>query len=407
MDSSRACSTETENFAVLLRNLRRVRFKDKINIMNTGKFVSPEVEIALKRQQARATLSSLLISLLAIVLVGLILFYITIRGLTLVQPDIVTYQASSQDENQIEKKELNPAIQRKPSSPSSAMAKVIAANTVSPTAIPVPEAINPVESVDFGDGDDFGAGWGSGGGGNGGGGTTFFGQKSNAERIAFVIDYSGSMRGEREKLMRDELGKSLDQLTPGSQFQMIFFAGPVWVAGSEVLDRGPASQAGNRVKGPDGKTYEWVSTGGAHGFKPKGQIQKADWLVVPSLQGKIGAQKREAASEGQSVLKNSQKVVKETELVWGTRWKYALEMALDMEPNPQVIYFMTDGATGNEAMQVARTIGARAKSRGITINCVAMMEPKAHEAMKELAKRTGGKFTVVEKGGKSKEVPLK
>lgn len=49
------------------------------------------------------------------------------------------------------------------------MAKVIAANTTSPTAIPVPEIEVPVPSAEFGDGDDFGAGWGSGGDGGGGG----------------------------------------------------------------------------------------------------------------------------------------------------------------------------------------------------------------------------------------------
>lgn len=41
------------------------------------------------------------------------------------------------------------------------------------------------------------------------------------------------------------------------------------------------------------------------------------------------------------------------------------------------------------------------------INTVAMMEPKAEAAMKDLAKRTGGQFTIVQKGGKVKLVPLK
>lgn len=50
------------------------------------------------------------------------------------------------------------------------MAKVIAANTSSPTAVPVPEVDVPDPSTDFGNGDDFGDGWGSGGDGGGGGG---------------------------------------------------------------------------------------------------------------------------------------------------------------------------------------------------------------------------------------------
>ena len=81
-----------------------------------------------------------------------------------------------------------------------------------------------------------------------------------------------------------------------------------------------------------------------------------------------------------------------------------MEMALDMEPPPQVIYFMTDGTAGKEAGQTARTIGTRARSKGITINCVAMMEPRAHADMLELAKRTDGQFTKVLKGGKVEKV---
>ena len=92
-----------------------------------------------------------------------------------------------------------------------------------------------------------------------------------------------------------------------------------------------------------------------------------------------------------------------TRLVWGTVWDNPLQMALDMEPTPQVIYFMTDGAAkGSDAW--ARTIGAKAKSRGITINCIAMMQPRAHDDMDDLAKRTGGQFTIVMKGGKRMKV---
>lgn len=377
--------------------------------MSQNSIVNPEVEAALKRQKANATISSLLISILTVVLVGLILFFLAINSINLTQPDVIAYKASSQDDDQIEQKEINPSVQRKPSAPSSSMAKVIAANTTSPTAIPVPEVDNPVESVEFGDGDDFGAGWGGGGGASGGGGTTFFGQKSNAERIAFVIDYSASMRGERETLMRKELTKSLDQLAPGTEYQMIFFAGPVWVAGSEVLKRGEESRVGNEVKGADGEIYKWEAKrkGAASSFEPKGKRQKAKWLKVPSLDDMLGAKKRDAKSQGEDLVRESKKIVDETKLVWGTRWKYALEMALDMEPTPQVIYFMTDGATGREAMEVAEKVGRRAKSRGITVNCVALMEPRAHDAMKEIAKRANGKFTVVESGGKVTDVPLK
>lgn len=376
--------------------------------MNSGIIQNPNVEIELRRQRTRSTISSLLISLLVIVLAGVVLMFWLIPGLSLMQPDVIAYQSASNTDDKVEVKELNPSVQRKPSAPSSSMAKVIAANTTSPTAIPVPDFASPVESLDFGDGDDFGSGWGSGGeGGGGGGGATFFGSTSKVNRVAFVIDYSGSMaQDDRVGIMKKELDRSVADLAAGTKFQMIFFAGPVWVAGGEVLLKGEDAKKGNKIKGVDGKTYEWVTTGGAHGFKPKGKMEVATWLEVPSGSGLIGSQKREAVAKGKGLINKSRKIIAETPLVWGTRWKYALEMALDMNPTPEVIYFMTDGATGDEAMKVARTVGAQAKSRGITINCIAMMEPKAHDAMKEIAKRTGGEFTVVDKGGKHRKVPL-
>ncbi|MDP0490186.1 MAG: hypothetical protein Q7Q71_03960 [Verrucomicrobiota bacterium JB023] len=357
--------------------------------MATSLVYDEEAQQELKRQRARATISSVIISFLVIVLLGLILAFVLIPGILVNETDIITYQAAAVEDNEIEQKQLNPAVQRKPSAPSSAMAKVIAANTTSPTAIPVPEVVVDVESVDFGDGDDFGAGWGSGSGsGSGGGGTTFFGQPSTGERVAFVIDYSASMRAnDRVGIMKEELEKSISGLNGGMKYQMIFFAGPVWVAGSEVKDKNAKDV--NFIEDENGTVYEWRTSGGAHNWKPRGKEQKAEWLTANKVQ-----------------LRESQKVVKNTPLVWGTRWKYALEMAIDMEPAPQVVYFMTDGSTGGEAMKIARTVGAKASSRGIKINCVAMMEPKAHEAMKELAKRTGGQFSVVNKDGKHVPVSL-
>ena len=93
--------------------------------------------------------------------------------------------------------------------------------------------------------------------------------------------------------------------------------------------------------------------------------------------------------------------------MWGTIWTPPLEMAMSMDPPPQIIFFMTDGATGGNVVEEAKKIAAKAKSKQIIINTVAMMQPKAEAAMKELAKRTGGQFTMVEQGGKVKLVPLK
>ncbi|MEO1856571.1 MAG: hypothetical protein ABGY95_04295, partial [Rubritalea sp.] len=77
--------------------------------------------------------------------------------------------AFSVDEESIERPEMTNGVARKPSAPSSSMAKVIASNMADPTAVPVPDASVAQPSLEFGNGDDFGDGWGDGDGSGGGG----------------------------------------------------------------------------------------------------------------------------------------------------------------------------------------------------------------------------------------------
>ncbi len=132
--------------------------------------LSPEAEARLQAQRRNSTISAVIVSFLVLVLLGLILAFILLDPFSKETPVIVSYSATINDDDKIENKKMNTNIERKPSAPSSSMAKVIAANTSSPTAVPVPEVDVPEPSTDFGDGDDFGDGWGSGGDGGGGGG---------------------------------------------------------------------------------------------------------------------------------------------------------------------------------------------------------------------------------------------
>jgi hypothetical protein len=349
-----------------------------------------ETEAQVHRQRVTSTIASFVIGGLVVALLMLIMALILLSPIFRETPTIVTYQSpNSQDEQPDPAKRLTQQ-RSKPSAPSSAMARVIAANTTSPTAIPIPEIDVDAVSETFGTGDDFGDGWGFGDGGDGwgGGGTTFFQQKVRAQRVAYVIDYSASMKGQgRESLMRAELKKSVEKLTPGMQYQLIFFAGPAWTAGDTVNMNGKKSAVVKSGK----DNYQWTSARQkANDWLPRGKKQQPGWVNV----------------EG-SNKKNSLKIIQTQKLVWGTHWEPPLEMAMSMDPAPQVIFFMTDGVTGGDVVQVARTIGAKAKSKDIIINTVAMMEPRAETAMKELAKRTGGQFTIVQKGGKVKLVPLR
>lgn len=132
--------------------------------------LSPEAQARLQAQRRNSTLSSIAISLLIVVLLALVLAFYFLDPLLRTTPTIVSYSSSINDDETLQEKKMTNAVERKPSAPSSSMAKVIAANTTSPTAVPVPEINVPEPSTDFGNGDDFGDGWGNGGDGGGGGG---------------------------------------------------------------------------------------------------------------------------------------------------------------------------------------------------------------------------------------------
>ncbi|MDB4668234.1 VWA domain-containing protein, partial [Akkermansiaceae bacterium] len=291
-------------------------------------------------------------------------------------PTIVSYSAASEEEQQIDPQKIKTSVARKPSSPSSSMARVIASNTSSPVAVPVPKFTTPV-STTYGDGDDFGSGFADGDFGTGGG-TTFFGQKASSERIAYVIDFSGSMRGQgREKLMRAELHDSLQRMYPGTKLGMIFFSGPAWVAGGKVTKKGNIGT----ITAEDGKTYKWKNNGGHNEWAHDGKKESVPWLDITDPE-----------------VIRLQEIVKKTPLSGGTVWDNPLHMALDMDPPPQTIYFMTDGyAKGSK--EWAKDVGQRAKGMNVTINCVAMMIPKAVDDLKDLSRRTGGLMTIVKENG--------
>lgn len=159
--------------------------------------LSPEAQARLQAQRRNSTISSVIISILVLVLVCLALAFVFLDPFVKETPVIVSYQGTIPQDEQIEVKKMNNSVERKPSAPSSSMAKVIAAATTSPTAVPVPEIDVPDPSMDFGNGDDFGDGWGSGGEGGGGGGfgsipATMRKRCSPEDRLARLAENGGT-----------------------------------------------------------------------------------------------------------------------------------------------------------------------------------------------------------------------
>ncbi len=158
--------------------------------------LTPEAQARLDSQRRNSTISSIIIAILVIVLIGLILALVLLPSIVKEIPVIVSYQGAAAPTENLEQKKAVPSMSRRPSAPSAAMSKVIAANTVSSLAVPVPDIDVTDISANFGTGDDFGDGWGGDGGGMGmgdGGGIVMFGKNLKVTSIGVVMDVSGSM----------------------------------------------------------------------------------------------------------------------------------------------------------------------------------------------------------------------
>lgn len=316
----------------------------------------------------------------------LILGVFVLPALVKETPVVVAYSAPLKQEEVLETKKVT-KVQSKPAAPSSAQAPVIASNSASPTAVPVPEVNVSEVSMEFGSGADFGAGWDTAAEDAGAGSTSFFNQKVAAQRVAYVIDFSASMHSKgRHVLMREEMVRSIKELKPGMQFQMIFFSAPAWIAGSEVeVDANEKGEATIRL---DGKEFRWKGRPRNYkGWEPVGDVQEPEWIELTS------SSRRKAIS-----------AIEETPLRLGTDWAPPLEMALNMDPPPQVIFFMTDGNGGS--LEVAEELGKAAKRKRVIVNTISLMDPGSVDGMKALAKASGGKFTIVQEGGKVEEQDL-
>lgn len=131
--------------------------------------LSPEALERLHAQRRNSTISSVVIAALVITLILLVLGFFLLPPLTRESPTIVTYQSNIDDSKELETRKVQTNVQRKPSSPASSMAKVITASAVTDVSVPVPDVDVPIPSMEFGDGNDFGSGWGDGDGADGGG----------------------------------------------------------------------------------------------------------------------------------------------------------------------------------------------------------------------------------------------
>lgn len=296
-------------------------------------------------------------------------------------PEIVAAIAPTVQKKQ-EMQKKNVVKQTKKTSASAAaaapLAQLMRANAVAKIALPNVTKTSK-GPLGIGDADFGGGGFGSGGGGMGSG-ASFFGGSSTGRRFLFVLDHSGSMKKNQVELRNKELEKALKSLK-GVQYQVLLFAGGGYYA-SKGWSVKRTQGLDNQVTGPKGK-YDFKSKGGYADYEFVGstsKLPKGEWL-----------------SSNPSNVKKTMERVEKDRLFGGTDWGLALDIAHYMDPPPDVIFFMADGTGGNTPGPILKT---NSKFGRPPINMVAMQTTAGIQQFAEIAKKTRGSFTIVDKSGK-------
>lgn len=326
-------------------------------------------------------LTAIFVAVAVHLIIALIALIVVILPSSKDEPEIVAVMAPpSAKKREMQKK--NVVKQTKKTSASAAAAAPIAqlmrASAMAKISMPT---VTKTSTGPLGMGDaDFGSG-GFGSGGDGlGSGASFFGGSSTGNRFLFIIDHSGSMKANQVSLRNNEVERALKSLK-GVQYQVILFAGGGYYAWPG-WSTGPRKGMDVEVKGPKG-SYKFVSKRGYADYDFRGADSK-----LP----------REAWVDSTPAnVKKTMDIIKKHPLFVGTDWELALRIGHLMTPPPDVIFFMSDGSGGNAPAPI---LAFNRKHGKPVINTVAMQTIQGMKEFAEIAKRTEGSFTIVDKKGK-------
>ncbi|WP_143157848.1 hypothetical protein [Rubritalea squalenifaciens] len=263
--------------------------------------LSDEALRALEAERRNSTMISVMMALLFCVLLGLVMAVIFLTTEVKETPEIITFAGSQDAEERVEKPEIVNQVERKPSAPSKTLSRVIASTSVTELAVPVTSVDLDTPSLDFGDSEDFGSGWGNGvGSGAGGGGFSSFGSTNPNSGLRgtfydFKRDRSGKPTG-LKKLDQGPYTKIIQAFTRGRTWKAParykHFTSPVELYTSSIVFKGiPDVEAGQAFQAPETKPGLWLvhysgdvvaQTSGTHRL-----IGWGDNVLVIAIDGKI------------------------------------------------------------------------------------------------------------------------
>lgn len=200
----------------------------------------------------------------------------------------------------------------------------------------------------------------------------FFGMKAEGRRIAFLVDYSGSMEGEFRREMEEELERSLKGLPNGTQMLIIPWAGGAWLY----------NEVATEIEG------KWVKKGGFDDFAVKAgqKLAHPEWVAVNS----------------DNIRKLMRGIQAQKSWSGGTDWRSPFRYAMEANPPPDTIFFMTDGQIGDTKRTFDDIDVALKKSPKVPKVFALWIANKTFKAdpLKTLAEKYQGEFRVVDANGK-------
>lgn len=349
-----------------------------------------------KTPDSREKLSAIIVAIVVHLIIGITLGKFVVSRQRAQPPQITAIAPNQGEQNSLKRTEIR-RIEPSAAPMASVQSQIITSRAFS--NITLPSFDKPVTSFDpVGLGEGFGTSM-SLGMGKDGGSVSFFGAKTVSKKVIFVVDFSASMTGTRDELMRKELTRSVQGLPNGVQYQVICFSGPAWFVGQEVGNSPSKVDQffGNVVK--DGaKKLIWYE-GWDQSERHSGNGSSA---LYHYSGGEANLPRGNYITATRTTLQKTVEQIEKTPLVFGTDWRWPLMMAMNMKPD--TIYFMTDGAFGtgdgvSPKQMVENLLAYNRKNSNARINTVCMMVLQAREELEQLASATRGEFTLVEADG--------
>ena len=196
--------------------------------------------------------------------------------------------------------------------------------------------------------------------------------------IAYLMDVSNSLTDQQFQLCQSELTSALQELPEEALYQVIFFSGAAWFGHQRMIEGG---QQGEPIVIADGDLREeWTYSFGGYNYAlGNHRLPSTPW--------------RQASREN---IRSSIGDIERVEKSYGTTWHLPFMMAINLEPAPTRIHFLTDGKTAHQDLVsegIIEMVKRRNPATKVYTNVLQIEEAAA--PLRRIATATGGAYQLI------------